>query len=98
MDDGIHSSPTKANIMAGIVWLVEGAHAGDSLFMHYRHHPIEIEVIQNKFCRAVLGTRVLVAAVAARADLGLSSLKSHRQVIKLGYWAKLCCADPGKLL
>ena len=42
----------------------------------------EIEVIQNKFCRAALGTRVLVAAVA---DLGLSSLKSHRQVIKLGY-------------
>ena len=36
-----------------------------------------IEVIQSKFCRAALGTRVAVVAVAACAELGQSSLKSQ---------------------
>ena len=45
----------------------------------------EFETIQSKFGRATLGTTVLVSACAARADRGLSTLKAHRQIIKLGY-------------
>eukprot|EP00903_Cladosiphon_okamuranus_P012835 g11994.t1 len=37
-DDGKHETPTKANILRAIKWLVEGAKAGDSLFMHYSGH------------------------------------------------------------
>ncbi|CAM9241592.1 unnamed protein product, partial [Discosporangium mesarthrocarpum] len=35
MDDGEHDAPTRENIVAGFRWLVDGAKAGDSLFMHY---------------------------------------------------------------
>jgi hypothetical protein len=31
-------SPTKANIVAAMKWLVEGAKDGDSLFFHYSGH------------------------------------------------------------
>ena len=34
MDDGEHDEPTARNILEGIGWLVEGAQAGDALFMH----------------------------------------------------------------
>jgi hypothetical protein len=37
MDDGEHELPTARNILQGIAWLVEGAQAGDALFMHYRY-------------------------------------------------------------
>jgi len=37
-DDGEHEEPTRANILAGFDWLVEGAMAGDSLFFHYSGH------------------------------------------------------------
>jgi hypothetical protein len=30
--------PTKKNIVAALDWLVEGAAAGDSLFLHYSGH------------------------------------------------------------
>eukprot|EP01012_Entosiphon_sulcatum_P068324 TRINITY_DN9845_c0_g2_i1.p1 TRINITY_DN9845_c0_g2~~TRINITY_DN9845_c0_g2_i1.p1 ORF type:complete len:346 (+),score=46.71 TRINITY_DN9845_c0_g2_i1:467-1504(+) len=32
------TAPTKANILAGFKWLVEGASPGDSLFFHYSGH------------------------------------------------------------
>eukprot|EP00903_Cladosiphon_okamuranus_P020246 g18581.t1 len=37
-DDEKHEAPTKANILASIKWLVQGAKPGDSLFMHYSGH------------------------------------------------------------
>jgi len=39
-DDQNDSShhPTRANIIAGMKWLVEGAQSGDSLFIHYSGH------------------------------------------------------------
>ena len=38
MDDGQHNTPNSQNIMKGFHWLIEGAQAGDSLFMHYSGH------------------------------------------------------------
>uniref|UniRef100_A0A7S2S7T5 Peptidase C14 caspase domain-containing protein n=1 Tax=Mucochytrium quahogii TaxID=96639 RepID=A0A7S2S7T5_9STRA len=38
MDDGSHENPTAKNIMSAIDWLVEGAAANDSLFLHYSGH------------------------------------------------------------
>lgn len=38
LDDGAHQQPTKANMVAGFHWLVQGAEAGDSLFFHYSGH------------------------------------------------------------
>jgi len=35
--DAAHQ-PTKANILAGLSWLVDGAKAGDSLFFHFSGH------------------------------------------------------------
>lgn len=32
------TAPLKANIIAGMKWLVEGAKDGDSLFFHYSGH------------------------------------------------------------
>ncbi len=38
-DDGAgHGQPTRANIIAGMKWLIEGAKSGDSLFIHYSGH------------------------------------------------------------
>ncbi|CAM9599946.1 unnamed protein product [Ectocarpus sp. 6 AP-2014] len=37
-DDGEHEEPSKENILKAIKWLVHGAKAGDSLFMHYSGH------------------------------------------------------------
>lgn len=37
-DDDKANMPTKANILAGMAWLVEGAQSGDSLFLHYSGH------------------------------------------------------------
>ena len=31
-------SPSRENILAAFQWLVDGAKAGDSLFMHYSGH------------------------------------------------------------
>eukprot|EP00929_Paragymnodinium_shiwhaense_P008558 TRINITY_DN11251_c0_g1_i2.p1 TRINITY_DN11251_c0_g1~~TRINITY_DN11251_c0_g1_i2.p1 ORF type:complete len:461 (-),score=132.51 TRINITY_DN11251_c0_g1_i2:69-1451(-) len=38
MDDGEHENPTKAKMVEGMKWLVEGAAQGDSLFFHYSGH------------------------------------------------------------
>jgi len=38
MDDGRHENPTKANIQQAFAWLVQGARAGDNLFLHYSGH------------------------------------------------------------
>lgn len=43
MDDGEHDNPDKANIVAGMQWLVEGASAGDSLFFHYSGHGASVK-------------------------------------------------------
>lgn len=37
-DDQSQNMPTKDNILAGFRWLVQGAQAGDSLFLHYSGH------------------------------------------------------------
>jgi hypothetical protein len=38
MDDGIKTAPTKANIWAAMMWLAEGAQAGDALLFHFSGH------------------------------------------------------------
>lgn len=38
MDDGKHTQPNKAEMLAAFKWLVQGAQAGDSLFLHYSGH------------------------------------------------------------
>lgn len=39
LDDGSGDGmPTKANMLAGMRWLVDGAQSGDSLFFHYSGH------------------------------------------------------------
>jgi metacaspase-1 len=38
MDDGKCTPPNKAEILAAIRWLVQGAQPGDSLFLHYSGH------------------------------------------------------------
>lgn len=38
MDDGVHGTPDHKGVIGGIRWLVDGAEAGDSLFMHYSGH------------------------------------------------------------
>lgn len=35
---GPHGAPTRANIISGMRWLVEGAQPGDALFFHYSGH------------------------------------------------------------
>jgi len=37
-DDRANMMPTKANIMASIQWLTQGAASGDELFLHYSGH------------------------------------------------------------
>merc|ERR1719316_2413354 len=41
-DDKPHAMPTKANLLAGLDWLVQGAKAGDELFFHYSGHGAQI--------------------------------------------------------
>ncbi len=36
--------PTRANLIAGCKWLMEGARAGDTLFMHYSGHGTQSSV------------------------------------------------------
>lgn len=38
MDDGENIDPTAENVLDGLRWLVDGAEAGDALFMHYSGH------------------------------------------------------------
>ena len=38
MDDGENIDPTAENVLDGLRWLVDGAQAGDALFMHYSGH------------------------------------------------------------
>jgi metacaspase-1 len=37
-DDDTNNMPTRANILSGMKWLVNGAKSGDSLFLHYSGH------------------------------------------------------------
>jgi len=43
MDDGEHENPTKDAIEQGMSWLVDGAAAGDSLFLHYSGHGASVK-------------------------------------------------------
>lgn len=40
--------PTKANIQAGVQWLMDGANPGDSLFMHYSGHGTQCAAAAGK--------------------------------------------------
>jgi hypothetical protein len=55
---------------------------------------------QYGFLRVVLGCgrKSKPAAAALRAELGLPSLQARRHQLRLGYWAKLCSAEPNRLL
>ena len=57
-----------------------------------------LESVQNKFGRAIMGIQAFPAAVAVRADLGLHTLRSRRQMLKLLYWGKLCNTKSNRLL
>jgi uncharacterized caspase-like protein len=37
-DDQPHAAPTRAHILAGLSWLVDGAAPGDEFFLHYSGH------------------------------------------------------------
>eukprot|EP00746_Dinoflagellata_sp_MGD_P151478 gnl/MRDRNA2_/MRDRNA2_83069_c0_seq1.p1 gnl/MRDRNA2_/MRDRNA2_83069_c0~~gnl/MRDRNA2_/MRDRNA2_83069_c0_seq1.p1 ORF type:complete len:2124 (-),score=461.30 gnl/MRDRNA2_/MRDRNA2_83069_c0_seq1:152-6523(-) len=37
-DDQPHAAPTRAHILAGLSWLVDGAQPGDEFFLHYSGH------------------------------------------------------------
>ena len=41
--------PTKANIIAGLKWLAEGAQAGDVLFFSYSGHGCQEEDPEGEF-------------------------------------------------
>jgi len=43
MDDGVATSPTKANIWSALQWLVEGAQPGDALFVHFSGHGGQVQ-------------------------------------------------------
>eukprot|EP00904_Undaria_pinnatifida_P012264 jgi/Undpi1/8168/HiC_scaffold_24.g10638.m1 len=43
LDDGVHRTPDHEGIMDGFRWLVDGAEAGDSLFMCYAGHGGSVE-------------------------------------------------------
>ena len=57
-----------------------------------------LESVQNRFGRMSLGLKTRPAAVAVRAELGLSSLRSRRCCRKLLYWGKLCRVQEDRLL
>mmetsp|Transcript_30144 Transcript_30144/g.82845 ORF Transcript_30144/g.82845 Transcript_30144/m.82845 type:complete len:286 (-) Transcript_30144:58-915(-) len=42
LDDGQYEPPTKRNILSAMEWLVEGAQAGDTLFLHYSGHGVNV--------------------------------------------------------
>jgi len=56
------------------------------------------ESLQSLFLRSTLGTRSFPAAVATRADTGVGSCASRRQLLKMLYWSKLCNANNERLL
>jgi hypothetical protein len=60
----------------------------------------KLERVQYDFLRVVLGCgrKSKPAAAALRAELGLPSLQARRYQLRLGYWAKLCSAEPNRLL
>jgi hypothetical protein len=41
-DDKPNAMPTRANILAGFNWLLQGAKAGDSLFFHFSGHGTQV--------------------------------------------------------
>jgi len=42
-DDQPNAMPTRANILAGIKWLLEGVQTGDALFFHYSGHGGQVD-------------------------------------------------------
>ena len=42
MDDGANEMPTRENIAAAMLWLVEDARPGDALFLHYSGHGSQV--------------------------------------------------------
>ena len=49
-----------------------------------------LESLQSSFCRASLGLKTWPAASVMRADMGIGTLHSRRQLLKSLYWKKLC--------
>ena len=58
----------------------------------------KLESVLSAFGRAVLALKSNPASVAVRAELGVPSMKSRRQYLKLGVWKKLCDASTDRLL
>lgn len=59
----------------------------------------KFETLQNSFCRAVLKIKgVSFSTAALRAEMGLHTLESHRRLMKLRYWRRLCTADSSRLV
>ena len=57
-----------------------------------------LETVQNSFCRAILGLKSFPAASAMRAEVGVGSLHSRRQLLKALYWKKLCALSSDRLV
>lgn len=58
----------------------------------------KLEGVLSVFGRAVLALKSNPASIAVRAELGVPSMKSRRQYLKLGFWKKLCDASTDRLL
>jgi hypothetical protein len=57
----------------------------------------KLESVQSAFLRGMAGLKGTPASVGLRAEFGLTTLKSRRRVLKLGYWRKLCISEHSRL-
>ena len=58
----------------------------------------KFESLQSQFCRAALGLTGNPSTIGMRTELKLPSLRLRRCKLKMGYWRRLCTADPSRLL
>ena len=58
----------------------------------------KFESLQSQFCKAALGLTGNPSSIAMRTELKLPSLRLRRCKLKMGYWVRLCSADPNRLL
>eukprot|EP01062_Namystynia_karyoxenos_P007200 TRINITY_DN12524_c0_g1_i1.p2 TRINITY_DN12524_c0_g1~~TRINITY_DN12524_c0_g1_i1.p2 ORF type:complete len:238 (+),score=64.07 TRINITY_DN12524_c0_g1_i1:787-1500(+) len=53
-DDDQSRAPTRANIVSSMEWLVSGSRAGDSLFLHFSGHGVEVKEDPAEECAQAL--------------------------------------------
>jgi hypothetical protein len=60
----------------------------------------KLEALQNTFAKMAIGfsKKCKPAAAGVRAEIALLDLKTRRCQLKLGFWGRLCNADPNRLV